>query len=196
MGDKILFQLGDSAYWWFVILVRILLGLAILGCGSTTRLGLTATSPGQTSAGNVIVATDKHSQITVPDDWQAMTDLNDKAETQAGNRSKNVYVIIIADNKEDFTSFSKYSELAISKFMATLEAPEVKGPANVTINGNSALQYKIMGAVNGLKVTYLYTLVEGDSDYYQILAWTTQSKFDENEPIFQRVAQSFQELSR
>jgi hypothetical protein len=179
------------------VLAPILLGLAIIACGSTAGFRPTVVLSDRTPTGTVIVASDGQSQITVPDDWRQINTLNDKAEIQAGNNSKNVYIIVLTENKEDFTGFQKYSELALSSnFITGLESPDVKGPTNVTINGKSALQYEILAVVDGLKVAYLYTLVEGEKNYHQIIVWTVQSKFDANESLFQRVTQSFQELSK
>jgi hypothetical protein len=203
------------------IFISVLLGTTVVGCYSFKPDNQpTAETPTQTppttnqapptttqappsnvaTTDKVIKATDGQSQISVPDDWEARQDLNQEATLQAGSLPKNVFLIVIPDNKQNFTNFAEYSKIASSGVVSNVQSATIEGPKNLTVNGRvnsrQALQYKIKGSVDGLKVIYLYTNIEGKTQYYQVMAWTIESEFARNEPLFQQITQSFQDLSQ
>src|SRR5204862_4915230 len=53
-----------------------------------------------------MVSADGTSRIEVPEDWKKLNDLNDAAEIQAGNRSKEQYLIVLSENKSDLANFT------------------------------------------------------------------------------------------
>ena len=50
--------------------------------------------------------------------------------------------------------------------------------------------------MEGLRIAYWLTTIQGERNYYQIVMWTLASRADDNEPVFQAVVASFQEILR
>lgn len=147
--------------------------------------------------GVVMTSTDGRSQLTVPTDWSSRTDLNDVAILQAANLAKEQYVIVIDDNKADFTNatLNDHSQITSQLIVDGLTSPQITQPVPVTINGYAALQREIHGSFDNINVVYLHTSIETPTRFYQVLTWTLKSKYAENRSIFEQVTQSFQEIS-
>jgi hypothetical protein len=185
-----------SFRWWILgaVLVGGLVSLfacAIIGFGALALLG-------EEVEPTVITASDRQSQITVPTDWRSQEDLHDEAEIQAGNLRQEQYMIVLTENKSDFvdTDLERYGEIVSEALVENTETDKLPETKSMTVNGRPAIQYKISGTVDNVKVVYWLTAVEGSKNYYQVLAWTLASKAEQNEPILQKVTESFQELSQ
>ena len=179
-----------------LVLIVSLSLIFMLGCNFVNNIASQAFAPSQTPPAKVMVSTDGRSQLTLSGDWEVINTLNKEAELQVGNRKQQIYAIVITESKDDFTSFGKYADLCYSKFVETIDKIDVAGPTQLTINGKPAIQYKISGAVKGLNVVYLYTLIEGNKYFDQLILWTLHSKFETNENTMQHVIESFQEISK
>ncbi|MEL6332880.1 MAG: hypothetical protein AAFQ76_09850, partial [Cyanobacteria bacterium J06626_26] len=65
-------------------------------------------------------------------------------------------------------------------------------PTSMTaLNGMNALQYEVQGRVDNQPVMYLHTTVEGQTNYYQVVAWTTVENYGAAKDELQTVIQSF-----
>ncbi len=145
----------------------------------------------------VIISSDGQFQLQVPSGWRQATDLNEKAELQAADRLREMYVVVLSENKMDFEEMSldKHSQITRENLVESLTSTETSGPTTLVINGSPAVQYFISGTVDNLRVTYLHTTVETSKSFNQILAWTLRSRFEQNRAELQDVIQSFKEAS-
>lgn len=62
------------------------------------------------------------------------------------------------------------------------------------MDGHQALQYEIMGRVEGEDLAYLFTVVRGDDHMYQVLAWTVRSEWEAKEELLREVTSRVEEL--
>ena len=183
----------------------ILVLATVGGCGgsnsSSTETAETPSTPVESTqpavTGTVMPSTNGAVQITVPDDWDAMTDLNDVAIIQAANLAKEQYIIVIDESKEDFAEpdLAQYSDITAQLIIDGLSEAEVGTSTPLTINGNAALQKEIKGSIDNINVVYLHTSIETPSHFYQALTWTLKSKFEKNQSVLQEVTNSFKEAS-
>lgn len=188
-----------------LIPIFILVLATVGGCGgsnsSSTETAATPSEPVESAEpavqGTVMPSTNGAVQITVPDDWDAMTDLNDVAIIQAANLAKEQYIIVIDDSKEDFAEpdLAQYSDITAQLIIEGLNGAEAGTPISSTINGNAALQKEIKGSIDNINVVYIHTSVETPSHFYQVLTWTLKSQFDKNRSVLQEVTNSFKEAS-
>src|SRR5262249_40266154 len=74
-----------------------------------------------------------------------------------------------------------------------LDTPTLSAPRTLTIHNRSAIQYEIHGTSKNVRVMYILTCVDGTQNYYEVLAWTVESKADANRAILHQVSESFQE---
>jgi hypothetical protein len=147
-------------------------------------------------AGKVLKSTDGQSQIVLPSGWKEYRKLNDAAELQAANLGKNLYIVVLTENKDDFDhiTLKQHSALTRDGLQKSLISPEMIGPKRLNIHGQTAIQFEIRGQLDNTKITYLHTTVETAKNFYQILAWTSKSGFQKNKEELQQVIQSFREI--
>lgn len=145
-------------------------------------------------SGHVVVDTDGATQITVPSTWTAL-ELNDVAEIEVGNGEESAYLIVINELKEDLFGWNleKHSRVTLGGLLGTLAFPTVTGPKSVKVSGSPAVQYEIAGALEGQKIIYIHTTVDGPERFSQILAWTIPSRAGVVRPQLLKAIESFRE---
>lgn len=174
-------------------LVRQILGLALLVCvaaGCKTLNSLTKPT--------VITSPDKKFQITVPPGWSKTSELHDKAEIQAANKLKELYVIVLSEDQTDFASdmtLDKFTEITRNSLLKNYEAPHATDIQTISISGNEARQYELRGTSAHVAVVLIVTTVRTPTHYHQILAWTLPSKWNASSATLREVIESFRSLS-
>jgi hypothetical protein len=143
-----------------------------------------------------LVSSDGRSQITLPKGWKEYRKLHDDAEIQAAYLSKESYVIVLSESKEDFDEMTieKHSKLTRTGIMESLKKPTINRLPDLTVNGKPAIQYEIRGVMNNIKIVYLHTTVETKGYFHQILAWTLKSKYNDNKGNMQKIIKSFKQI--
>jgi hypothetical protein len=202
--------------------ILTLLGLGLGGCipfwelaqdsspspspNTSTTVSPTSTPDTQPSAsitpsnGNVYVSPNGQIQVTLPSGWSKATGLNERAELEVSNAPQNMYLIVLSESKADFQknrqdiSLPKHSEITRGILVKSLTNVQTVGPKNLTINGNSALQYEILGKSGNLDIAYLHTTIETANNYHQMIAYTSQAEFSKNRSEMEEVINSFQEV--
>ncbi len=135
--------------------------------------------------------------VDLPSGWRAAPtgSLNEKAELEAQNLSDGLYLICLDENKADFTdmSFDKFSQVSLDSFLKTVSDASLSegGTRDLFINGIPAKQTLVFGTVKGLKVGYVYTVLETSGYYHQLLGWALRSSFDKKKEGLFKVVNSF-----
>ena len=145
----------------------------------------------------VIIGTDGKCQLTVPGSWSAQKDLNDDANIQVGNLIAEQYAVVISEPKIDFTSemgLSGFADLVRKGINESIKTPILSENQSLQINGYPALQFEVSGSVDNIRARWIYTVIDAPENYYQIIAWTLNSKYDTNRPVLLEVAGSFREI--
>ena len=142
----------------------------------------------------IVRSIDGQIQVTIPSDWVWQPELHDEATLKVGNSWKELYLIVLPENKSDFISMNleRYSQITKKSLMSNLEAPETSAPIKLIIHNNKAIQYEIRGISEGVKVGFLHTSIEDSRNYYQILVSAPSPKFSDRKELLQQVIQSFQ----
>ncbi len=136
--------------------------------------------------------------LTIPGGWKEDKALHESAELEASNRIQEMYVIVLRERKEDFdedTTLSDYALLTRKGFEQNIAGAQLTGVIPAQIGQQSAMEYQLEGSVDKIKVKYLCTVVETPGHFYQILAWSLRSRFDQNEETLRKVTESFKELN-
>lgn len=141
-----------------------------------------------------IITDDGLLKITLPSHWKLLDNLNEVATFQAGNLFREEYMIVISDSKLDFTGgLYEFSEAALNGLLINLQEAQQNSQTELEINGMKAVQYDISGTLNNVNITYLYTLIEGEANFYQIYNWTLSSKKEKAFLTFQSVIPTIME---
>ena len=142
----------------------------------------------------IVRSTDDQVQITVPASWIKQPKLHNDAILAVTNSSKELYLIVLPENKSNFTDMNleKYAQKTKESLISNLESPKTSGPLELIIHNNKAIQYEIRGIREGVEAVFLHTSVEHSQNYYQILVSAPSPKFSDRKELLQQVIQSFQ----
>ena len=146
---------------------------------------------------STVTSRDGGSKLLLPAGWKARPHLNDAADLQVASAKKNCYLVVLSEKKArlGILSLEEHSRFGREAVLQGLEdGVESAGPNYLEIDGRRAVQYELRGKISGLKVAYLHTTVEGIDSFHQIVAWTTQSRFEKNRAAIESVIESFMEV--
>jgi len=146
---------------------------------------------------NEIVSDDGISKIVPVGSWQKAKGLHKKAQLQASNPLRDLYLIAFSEKREKYAGMTlqEHSQSTRTQLIKTLKFPVISGPFQIQIDGQPALQYEIHGmASNNMKIAYYHTDVNSPLYFHEIIAWTTDSRFKENKTQLQNVIKTFKEV--
>jgi hypothetical protein len=147
----------------------------------------------------VIKSRDGRFQITVPAGWLENALDTVKTDMKAGNPIQEMYVMVLNEEKSNFTdetTLDDYTTLVRNAMIEQVTDPEASTPTELTIDGHVARQYSIKGATKNVKIAFLITTIESAEHFHQIVTWTLISRIDQNQATLQKVTQSFHVLPK
>ncbi|MCG8365731.1 MAG: hypothetical protein MJA27_20665 [Pseudanabaenales cyanobacterium] len=177
------------------ILFSLIMGLSLSSCAPIQSL-LSGAGPEASQSEDAIQDELGQIQIELPRGWDSDERLHGGAGIQASNEEKDLYLIVLAEDKQPLSQYSladnsnTYRDLLVQG----LENEEQSPTRINSINGNSAMQYEIRGEFEDAKVTYLHTTVVTDTRYYQVVAWTQTDQYARHKSELQKVIRSFREI--
>jgi len=143
---------------------------------------------------HTIKSKDGKYEITVPGNMSEAPSLNKDAQLTAASRLKELYVFVLTNKKSDYAdgqTLERHADVLRNATLKELSDGDSTTPEKITIDGNEARRYRITGKRDGVKLAYFMTVVETADAFHHIWTWTEGSKADENEPILNRIADSF-----
>ena len=140
-----------------------------------------------------IASDDGKIKVTVPGTWTKLPELDKRASLQVGNKSKEVYLIVITDTKTDLDNMTleKHHQQTRDRMLQKMKNASATQPASLTIDGHPALQDELTGTENGANVVFLHTTVDDGGHFQQILAWTLKSRWQKQNQLLREVKNSF-----
>lgn len=160
---------------------------------TATRSSEPSTEPAADT--KVVTASDNKSQLTVPKQWTELPAQyrNDVAVIQLGEPGRERYVMVITDDKSDFADFAAFQKAVVDGTKSLVTDAQVGDPSNLTVGGLPAVRREINGTIEGIKIIYWFTMVDGKNGYYQVITWTLPSQKDKAKPALDEVVNSFRE---
>ena len=138
--------------------------------------------------------------VSIPSYMTKTNSLNTAASLQYLNAAKETYVIVIEDSKEQLldagipfngpTDFFEHFESSFADQSSTVSPID-----ELKINGNPAVQVEITKPFGDYKVCYLVTVIESESHFYKMLAWTIEDYKERYMADFKKIAESLREDS-
>jgi len=140
-----------------------------------------------------IASDDGKVSVIVPGTWTKLPELNKQASLQVGNRSKEVYLIVITDAKTDLDGFTleKHHQQTRDRMLQTMKNASATEPVSLTIDSHPALQDELAGTEKETNVVFLHTTVDHGEHFQQILAWTLKSRWQKQNQMLREVTGAF-----
>src|SRR5881396_2965439 len=140
-----------------------------------------------------IASDDGKIKVTVPGTWTKLPELNKLASLQVGNKSKEVYLIVITDTKADLDNFTleKHHQQTRDRMLQKMKNGSATEPVSLTIDGHPALQDELSGSENRTNIVFLHTTVDDGDHFQQILAWTLKSRWQQQNKLLRKLPELF-----
>jgi hypothetical protein len=132
--------------------------------------------------------------VTLPDHWDRLKQINENAAFQAGNLRREEYCLIFPYHKLDVSSNAESLYYAgLTELEVNLDHSRLIEERQPRLLDKTSRQAEITGSTNGINLVYLDTIIEGKEHYYRVLQWTLPSKSKTALPVFQEFLSSIQE---
>lgn len=148
--------------------------------------------------------------IGIPSYMEKMTDLNDEASLQYGDKYKEFYVIVIdeeqggvdtvfanggfTDSIGDPQLFNALYKLMKESYLSGVKNSRKSQERDFTIAGMPAKELTFYGDLNSYEIYYNVTFVKGPTHFFQVFTWT-MSKYRENyEETMHKMINSLREV--
>ena len=140
-----------------------------------------------------IASDDGKIDVTVPGLWTKLPELNKKATLQVGDKSKQMYLIVITDAKADVADLTleKHHQLTRDRMLQKMKNASATRSVPLTIDDHPAMQDELSGTENGTNVVFLHTTVDDDDHFQQILAWTLKSRWQQQNQLLREITATF-----
>ena len=140
-----------------------------------------------------IASDDGRIKVTVPGTWTKLPELNKQATLQVGDKSKQMYLIVITDAKAEVENMTleKHHDLTRDRTWQKMKNVSATEPVSLTIDGHPALQDELTGTENGTNVVSLHTTVDDGDHFQQILARTLKSRWQDQNQLLREITRTF-----
>jgi hypothetical protein len=172
------------------------IGAAILS--AKVAIVLIAASPIVRPDADTFTSRDGKVQLVVPAGWSQASVKNHDSALRIEDKSRRITLtvdVLAKDAPNQPLELRDQAAAMLENALAALSSRHIEqGPSKTSIHGRSALQYQLTGIFNECKVTCLFTVVETERAFYQILVFTPTPQFSRNEDTLDQVISSFVEL--
>lgn len=179
--------------WIASLAVAVALLMAMTACGNLGGGAGDSDKPEQEEPPQEITSTESGIVFSFPASWKGL-ELNDSASVEMGNEGKEQYFAVIEDDVVNFTedmTIQEYGDIIFENIQGAVTEAEPGAWTDVTVgDGIPARQIVLKGVAERIKVAYLITVFKGDKAFYQALAWSLQSKYDDAVPVFNEILAS------
>lgn len=200
MGFKFAHQ-GQTGMLKRASLLVLSAGL-LLGAASCDRVGdrtkdvIDAITIQNLSNGRTLLRNEESDvQLTLPEGWVDVQSLRSDADLYVAREDRTMYVLVLAEPKSSEVGTFSLTNNA-TQYLSFLDRGLAQEQAEVATNMNSlngldAVQYEVRGNVENQPIVYLHTTVEGETNYYQVVGWTSAAEYPAARDELQTVIQSF-----
>ena len=140
-----------------------------------------------------IASDDGKLKVTTSGLWVKQPQLNKEAKLQVGDKSKEMYLIVIGDAKSAVGNITlkQHHQLTRDRMLQKMQNSSATETVSSTIDGHPALQDEVSGTQNGTNVVFLHSTVDEGDYFQQILAWTLKSRWQEQNQQLREITNSF-----
>lgn len=139
-------------------------------------------------------------KISIPDYMVKTYELNDVASIQYQNTTKEAYIIVIEDAKDQlesmgikFTDSKSFLDEFIKDYKIENENRSLRNITQFKANGNDCAQVELYWTEEETDFFMLITTIESKTHFYKILNWTMLSNAEGLKNDFRAIAKSLKD---
>jgi hypothetical protein len=180
-----------------IILPLVLLLPVFLGCNLIEKFknGSGSGSPAM-AAPKVVTSNDGACRFTVPDLWEKVPALSSDANIQVSDRFNDAHVMVVREPRIDMAAdvtIDDYVTLLQQTLPNHLDDVQLAPAETFRIHTYEGKQFYAVGTAREIKVRvkYIYTVIMTENEFFQIISWTSPSRYEKNKPTMLSVIRSF-----
>jgi hypothetical protein len=179
--------------WIVAAVVMGVLGLFVVGGMMAAAIwGASRAVSADTQLTQVLSSKESPYRISVPASWKPMPELNAEAALAAGHGHRELYLIVLIEEKSTVgVDLSRYMSFTSDRMAGVLRESNLGELTELEISGHSAQRRSVTGRAEGVSLAYLHTCVETDQHLVQLICWTLAGREATAFPIFEKVAATF-----
>ena len=137
--------------------------------------------------------------LSLPGGWDSrpFTEQMSKSETiiYAVNRTIDAGAILTTSKREGITDLLEFTNSRKANQMGRLTQAVQTDVESIDIGGRHAFRFLVTGATrNGTKITYMVTIIEGQTEIAMLNSWTSAANFENQRPALELLAQNIHGL--
>ena len=173
-----------------IIMISVMVAAMSSSCA---LLLLVAAAPADEGAVQIVRSNTSGLVLEFPSSW-TKDDLHDEASVQMSYPSGALYFCVLEGEASDYVdhfTLDDYGLFVLNNFLETTEVDGTPQYSETTIGtGNRVKQTELHTVIDGMKISYFITIAKAAGVYYQIHAWTLNSKYMDAKPVFDRILDS------
>lgn len=113
----------------------------------------------------------EHYSLQIPSYMNAVENLHPNAKMQYSNRYRNMYVIVLSDDKTN-KSFLEFRKSALKVITQYLDKPVITDSVKIKLNGLDAFETEVFGNIGDESIYYDHLAINAPDKYYEVCVWT------------------------
>lgn len=145
----------------------------------------------------IFTSKDWQVQLTLDKGWVEDPALNEQAILAVSERKNEKYVIVnsfLKSSLADDATLDDFKVIFTNNINLSITNAEESNNKTINVASTEAELFEITGEAQKVKVHYLVALLEKGGSFYQIITWSTQSKFEDNKQELLQAIESFKVL--
>lgn len=170
------------------MVLPLLVLILLTGCGLTDGVGLSQAEP------RTFTDSLENIAVTATADWKEDESLHEESILSLGNEEENAYLIVLMDGKDSFAdgmTLELYSSLASDATLDGLENGRLTDEAEVTVGGKMGKRYILRGTIEGIRIAYLFYILEDPYNFTQIIIWSGEDNMDRKKVDYSGIIETF-----
>lgn len=170
----------------------VLAGALISGCATSTNAPEAETTSTLTQT---IYSDDGVSEVSVPADWTVRPDFGRDAALRVAEDSGKAFLLLNTYQPGEIpdTTAADFSRSYAQGLVHSLPNSAARDEVILEINGAPAHRHVVSGDVGNIRLTYVSTVMQGDTALHHLIAWTAASDYQRNGDVLDDVISSFRE---
>ncbi len=155
-------------------------------------------APADFGDGKTFRSADGQYQLVLPKGWESTDFHVDTVQIGAVNKHSGDYVELIVEDRQNYVdSLDQYAEAKRDTMAMSLDNPHMTAAQRLTINGLDAMRFELHGQLpnSNVSVGYVLTIMKTKTHYIQVVGWTQDSHFSDNQGELEGLAGGFSEIS-
>lgn len=129
--------------------------------------------------------------------WTEDSSLHDESHLSLANGDESAYFIALLDHKAGFSSemtLKLYAELAGEATAEGLQDAVTDGMDSMAVNGLFGYGFSVTGTIEGVRITYMFVILEDDENFIQLVIWSSERMVSENRSEYMKILSSFERI--